>query len=119
MSDVYRTVAGFVQFPPEKRVAGSTGKTVRNVQIENLSNGNRVAVTLWPDHDGVKVEKGDLMFASGKFTTSAGQNKEGDAVTYYNLSANNVAVVKGAASGGKGTSSTPVSADEDGDADGW
>ena len=87
----YRTAAGFIQFDPRQRPAG--GKQVRNVTIRAIGSQNYVDITVWPEHDDVALEKGMFIVADGKFSTNAGQDKDGNPRTYYNLSATNIAVL--------------------------
>ena len=81
----YITVAGIVQFDPRTRQAN--GKEVRDVAIRSLANNKMINITLWPEKANIKVSKGDFIVADGKYTQSMGQNKNGEQVTYHNLSA--------------------------------
>jgi len=84
MSD-YITVAGIIQFDPRERSAA--GKDVRDVAVRAIGNNKMVNITVWPENDSIPLQKGDFIVADGKFTSTPGQNKEGEAVTYNNLSA--------------------------------
>jgi hypothetical protein len=84
MSD-YITVAGIIQFDPRERSAA--GKDVRDVAVRAIGNNKMVNITVWPENNDVPLNKGDFIVADGKFTSSPGQNKAGEAVTYNNLSA--------------------------------
>jgi hypothetical protein len=81
----YITVAGIVQFDPRTRTAA--GKEVRDVAIRSLANNKMINITLWPEMQAQPANKGDFIVADGKYTQSMGQNKEGEQVTYHNLSA--------------------------------
>lgn len=94
MSD-YITVAGIIQFDPRERTAA--GKDVRDVAVRALGNNKMVNITVWPENDDIPLSKGDFIVADGKFTSTPGQNKEGEAVTYNNLSATVVHNLTGAA----------------------
>lgn len=89
MSDTskqYRTVIGVVQFDPQEREAG--GKQVRNVAVGQVGFGQqavRVSATLWPSHADFTVAKGDVILLEGTYTQGKG-DKEGQSVTYHNLS---------------------------------
>jgi hypothetical protein len=85
MSD-YITVAGIVQFDPRTRQAGD--KQVRDVAIRSIADQKMYNVTLWPEKSNVAVTKGDFIVADGKYSSSVGQNKAGEQVTWHNLSAN-------------------------------
>jgi hypothetical protein len=84
----YITVAGLVQFDPRTRTAG--GKEVRDVVIRSLNSAKNFSITIWPENDGIPVNKGDFLVADGKYTQSVGQNKAGEQVTYHNLSAKTI-----------------------------
>jgi hypothetical protein len=83
----YMTVAGIVQFDPRTRQAG--GKEVRDVLIRALNSTKNFSITVWPENT-VEINKGDFIIADGKYNQTTGQNKEGEQVTYHNLSATNV-----------------------------
>lgn len=84
MSD-YITVAGLVQFDPRTRQAGD--KTVRDVVIRAIGSNQNFSITVWPEKEGIVINKGDFLVVDGKHTQSVGQNKEGAQVTYNNMSA--------------------------------
>jgi len=84
MSD-YITVAGLVQFDPRTRQAGD--KTVRDVVIRAIGSNQNFSITVWPEKEGIAINKGDFLVVDGKHTQSVGQNKEGAQVTYNNMSA--------------------------------
>jgi hypothetical protein len=116
MSDVqYRTFIGIVQFDPVDREAA--GKPVRNVTIRQVGlkdQAQLVSITLWPNHEAIKVEKGDIVIVDGKFAVNKGKDGEGNPKTYFNVSANAFAVL-GKADYGVETEST--SDDDAGDDD--
>lgn len=100
----YITIAGIVQFDPRTRTAGS--KQVRDVVIRAIGSNKNFSVTLWPEKDNIPVSKGDFLVCDGKHSQSVGQNKEGEQVTYNNLSATTVIRIAGEGGG----SSAPVAA---------
>lgn len=90
MADQYRTVTGFVQFEPNEREAN--GQQVRQILVQQAGGeGANIRVTLWPEFEGVSVEKGDFVAASGKLTKNTVKG-----TTYLNLSARELVVIPGA-----------------------
>lgn len=90
----FRTLAGVVQFEPREGTAG--GKDVRNITIRTTGlkeQSMRVGATLWPSHAHVEVDKGDFVVLEGKFSRNQVKNKDGEAVTYNNLSVSSILVV--------------------------
>ena len=81
----YITVAGLVQFDPRTRQAGD--KTVRDVVIRAIGSNQNFSITVWPEKASVAINKGDFLVVDGKHTQSVGQNKDGESVTYNNMSA--------------------------------
>jgi hypothetical protein len=61
----YKTVMGFVQFDPNVREAN--GKQVQSVLIQNVSQNLDIRVSVWPEQFSGTLEKGDLVFAQGKY----------------------------------------------------
>ena len=107
MSD-YITVAGIVQFEPRNRKAGD--KDVRDVAIRSIANQKMYNITLWPEKSMISVTKGDFVVADGKHTSSVGQNKDGEQITYNNISANTFHnLASGAVAAPAQTQSAPVS----------
>jgi len=104
MSD-YITVAGLVQFDPKTRQAGD--KTVRDVLIRMIGSNKNISITLWPEKADVIVNKGDFIVVDGKHSQSVGQNKDGEQVTYNNMSA--TTIMRFAGSGGSAPT-TPTAA---------
>jgi hypothetical protein len=92
MSD-YITVAGIVQFDPRTRQAA--GQNVRDVLIRAIGSNKNFSITVWPDKDGITINKGDFLVVDGKHSQSAGQNKDGEQVTYNNLSASAIIRIAG------------------------
>lgn len=94
MSD-FRTIMGVVQFPPSEGKAA--GKDVVNIRVRQTGWFDReaksVSVTIWPELQSVKVAEGDVVVVEGKVSETQGQNKQGDDITYFNLSAVAIAVV--------------------------
>lgn len=90
MADVYRTFSGFVKFEPREGEAG--GKNIRSIVIRQggiKEQAIDVRATLWPSHDDVDVEQGDFVVMEGKFTVNKGE-KDGEPVTYFNLSVSSI-----------------------------
>lgn len=84
----YITIAGIVQFDPRTRQAGD--KEVRDVVIRAIGSNKNFSITIWPEKSGIPVNKGDFLVADGKYSSSVGQNKAGEQVTYHNLSATTI-----------------------------
>jgi len=84
----YITIAGIVQFDPRQRQAGD--KQVRDVVIRAIGSNKNFSVTVWPEKANITINKGDFLVADGKYSSSAGQNKAGEQVTYHNLSATTI-----------------------------
>lgn len=86
MADVYRSFIGFVKFEPKEAEAG--GKDVRQIVLREVGIKEQaldVRATLWPSHEGVAVEQGDLVAVEGKFTVNKTEEK-----TYFNLSVSRI-----------------------------
>lgn len=99
----YVTIAGIVQFDPRQRQAGD--KQVRDVVIRAIGSNKNFSVTLWPEKANIPISKGDFLVCDGKHSQSVGQNKDGEQVTYNNLSATTVIRIAGE---GVATSNAPV-----------
>ena len=102
----YITVAGLVQFDPRTRTAGD--KQVRDVVIRAIGSNKNFSITMWPEKSHITINKGDFIVCDGKHSQSVGQNKEGEQVTYNNLSA--TTVVRFAGEADAGVSSAPKAA---------
>ena len=89
----YITVAGIVQFDPRTRQAA--GQNVRDVLIRAIGSNKNFSITVWPDKDGITINKGDFLVVDGKHSLCAGQNKDGEQVTYNNLSASAIIRIAG------------------------
>lgn len=91
----YRTVVGFVQFPPREGEAG--GKPIRNITVRTAGfreQAVRVSATLWPSHENVKVEEGDLVALEGSYTQNKSTNEEtGETRTFHNISVSRISVL--------------------------
>jgi hypothetical protein len=109
----YVTIAGIVQFDPRTRQAG--GKDVRDVVIRAIGSNKNFSVTIWPEKAGIPVNKGDFLVCDGKYSQSVGQNKEGEQVTYHNLSATTIVRVAGDATPSAAPTKQAVAADATGD----
>ena len=109
----YTTIGGIVQFEPRTRQAGD--KQVRDVVIRDMSTKKNFSVTLWPEKANVPINKGDFLVVDGKYSSSVGQNKSGEQVTYHNISATAVVRVPGdaEAAASAATPSAPSVAGDD------
>ena len=101
----YTTIGGIVQFEPRTRQAGD--KQVRDVVIRDMSTKKNFSVTLWPEKANVPINKGDFLVVDGKYSSSVGQNKSGEQVTYHNISATAVVRVPGDADAAAASAATP------------
>lgn len=91
---MYRSFQGFVKFEP--RDGDAAGKAVRSFVIRNIGVKEQaidVRCTLWPSHDSVEIEQGDLVTVEGKFTVNKAKDKAGEQQTYFNLSVSNILVL--------------------------
>src|SRR4051812_16683001 len=99
MTDVkWKTVTGFVYAGPWDGEAG--GKKIRSFMLSvpaplfkedgtlNGADDGKVKVTLWDSHKSEPVNVGDFVAVSGSFDLWEGQDKNGDFVTNYSISAN-------------------------------
>jgi hypothetical protein len=87
---VYRSFIGFVKFDPNEGEAN--GKQVRTFVIRQTGVKDQaidIRATLWPSHDHVELEQGDAVLIEGKFTVNK-KEKDGETVTYFNLSVSNI-----------------------------
>lgn len=77
----------------------------------------KVSATLWPSHGHVPVEENDFVVLEGKYNQSPGKTKDGDPITYHNLSVSRISVNGSAADPGKKVESedNDVPADEPAD----
>lgn len=112
---VYRSVIGIVAFDPKEGEAG--GQDIRNIVVRNCGfkeQSVQVYATLWPKHDHVKVEKGDVVLLEGSYTQGKSKKKDtGEPVVYHNLSVTKIKVF-GAADAGQAVE--VVNGDDDDDA---
>lgn len=91
----YRSFIGFVKFEPrEGEVELRDGDVaVRNIVVREVGVKEQaidVRATLWPSHDHINVEQGDLVAIEGPFTVNKGKNKDDEPVTYFNLSVSRI-----------------------------
>lgn len=89
---VYRSVTGFVQFPP--RDGEAAGKPIRSLVLNTAGLGDqsqKVYVTVWPSHGAIKIDQGDFLAVEGSFTQNTGVDKDGRKTMYLNLSATRIA----------------------------
>jgi hypothetical protein len=109
----YVTIAGIVQFDPRQRQAGD--KQVRDVVIRAIGSNKNFSVTLWPEKANIPISKGDFLVCDGKHSQSVGQNKDGEQVTYNNLSATTVIRIagEGAAPSAPVTAAAPAATGDD------
>jgi hypothetical protein len=91
----FRTVVGIVEFDPRESTTKS-GSDIRNITVSQTGfkeNAIKVGATLWPSHEHVAVEKGDVVVLRGKFERNNGTNASGESVTYNNLSVSSILVL--------------------------
>ena len=115
---VYRTFHGIVQFDP--RDGQAAGQDVRNIALRAAGLKEQaimVSATLWPSHDHIKVEKGDLVTVEGSYQQNKGTNKNGDQVVYHNLSVIAISVNGSKPDYGVKPETSNAVADEDDDTD--
>lgn len=113
----YRTVLGIVQFDP--RDGEAAGKPVRNIVVRATGfkdQSVKVYATIWPSHRAVDVQRGDVVLMEGTYSQGKGQSKDGDPITYHNLSVTRLAVL-GAASDGERVEVENETGDDTGDDD--
>lgn len=92
----YVTAAGFVQYDPAVREAN--GKEVTDLTIKLPGGeGTQIRVTVWPEleYEGT-IEKGDWVAVDGKFSVNSYEAKDGTKRSSNQISANYLALVKGA-----------------------
>lgn len=87
----YRSFQGFVKFPPNENEVEVRGEDVTIRSFVFRASGVKeqaidVRATLWPSHEHVEVEEGDFVAVEGSFDVNKGKDKEGEPVTYFNLS---------------------------------
>lgn len=115
MADTYRTFTGFVKWRPKD--AEAAGKDIRSFVLR--ANGVKdqaldIRATLWPSHEHVELEAGDAVLVEGKFSVNKGKNKEGDPVTYHNLSVSRILVLgKGDAGADRETTADDTDDDDE------
>jgi len=89
----YATAVGFVQFEPVEREAN--GQTVIDYTVKSPgAEGNLIRITVWPELQGDKIEKGDFIAVDGKLTLSS-YEKDGERRQSIQISAKQLAVLKG------------------------
>lgn len=113
MADVYRSFLGFVKFDPRDGDAG--GKPIRSFTFRALGVKEQaldIRATLWPSHEHIDIEQGSLVAVEGKFTVNK-TKKDGEPVTYHNLSVSQIVVL---GEGDRGVREETVNTDSD-DAD--
>lgn len=106
---VYAVFAGRIQFDVEEKEV--KGQTVRDFTIKDVTNQRRIRCTLWPDYADLAVNRGDFVLVEGqpsKYETE----KDGNPVTYYNLSVSSIAVVPAAPRKPRETVNADSGADE-------
>lgn len=87
----YATVLGTVQWDVEPKVVNE--KNIREFSIRSIVSQQLVRVTLWDQFANVQVKKGDAVIVDGEVKQNAGTDKQGNSVTYHNLTATNIAVI--------------------------
>ena len=96
----YRAVMGIVQFEP--REAEANGKDIRNIVIREVGFGEQsvnVSATLWPSHEEVEVNEGDVVLMEGSYTQNKVAKDDGSKRTYHNLSVSKILVLGSADAG--------------------
>jgi single-stranded DNA-binding protein len=90
------TLSGVIQFEPEMKHIDSLDQDVYEFSFRDASTQRRIKATLWEEHRSTydTLEKGDAVIVDGKLKTNEGTNQDGQAVTYYNLSVSEIAVIK-------------------------
>lgn len=89
----YYTVAGFVQKFGDKPAIETrevSGQNIREFTVKAIGTQKLVRITLWPEFNGVTIDKGLFVVADGKFSTSEGTNGR----QFYNLSATELATLR-------------------------
>lgn len=118
MADTYRSFIGFVKFEPKEAEAG--GKDVRQIVLREVGVKDQaidVRATLWPSHEHVEVNQGDLVAVEGKFTVNK-KNTDDGTITYFNLSVSRI-VNLGASDPGVREETVNDGSDEDDDTDAY
>jgi single-stranded DNA-binding protein len=89
------TLTGVVQFDPERKTIESLGQEVYEFSFRCAATQRRIKATLWGEHASLfgSIEKGDAVIIDGNLKTNDATNQSGDAVTYYNLSVAEIAVI--------------------------
>jgi hypothetical protein len=92
---VYRTLTGAIQFDPQE--ADVNGKDILRFSIRATGvkeQAQLVSCTLWPSHKESfsKLKKGSIVMVEGKYSVNNG-TKEGNPVTYHNLSITGLAIL--------------------------
>lgn len=114
----YRVVSGIVQFPPREGEAG--GKPVRNISVRQAGFGPTavtVSATLWPSHEDVKVEQGDVVTLEGSYQANKSTKQDGTPITYHNISVTRILVHGRAVEGVKPDTENAVVEDDASDDD--
>lgn len=95
MADVkYVAASGFVQFDPKERDAN--GQTVIDYTIKTPGpEGNLVRVSVWPELQGAKIEKGDFIAVDGKLNISSFAGDDGKSRQSVQITASALAVIPG------------------------
>lgn len=96
----YRTVIGIVQF--DVKDGEAAGKPVRNIVIRQVGfkeQSVNVYVTVWPSHEDIEIERGDVLLVEGTYSQGKGQAQDGSPRTYHNISATRIAKLGSAVEG--------------------
>lgn len=97
---VYRTVIGVVQFDPQDGEAA--GKSIRNIVLRQVGfkeQSVNVYVTVWPSHEDMEIERGDVLIVEGPYNQGKGKTKDGSPRVYHNISATRIAKLGAAVEG--------------------
>ena len=97
MADEFRTIHGIVQFDPKDGEAGTEGskKKIRNITVKQAGFGPtavKVSATLWPSHEHVAVEKGDVVTFEGKYQKRETTAEDGSPRVFHNVSVSRISV---------------------------
>ena len=90
----YASASGFIQFDPVEREAN--GQKVVDITIKTEGVGGKlIRVTVWPELQSVKLEKGDYVAVDGKLTMGTFRGRDDVERQSVQISATALAVVKG------------------------
>lgn len=76
-----------MQFDPKE--VDRNDKTARDIVVQQSGFGPfavRVNATVWPSHEHIAINKGDVVTLEGKYNYNKTTNNEGEERVYHNLS---------------------------------